>query len=250
MGPSLLALSKRRWNHTDVKLVAALLVFVALAACGSDDDLTVLTDADSTNEIHLEAGEQFEVRLESNPTTGYMWEIADETGAYAVELRTREFVEPDSDVVGAAGEDVFVFEAVGDAEVLRLEYIRSFDDPVVPERIVEYIIRVDDAPWPPVDVDPPSTSSATAPIEVAELLAGSTPTDATVVGFVVIDDGGSRLCETLAESFPPQCGGAAVAIANPDTLALNLEQEQSVRWTSERVQLPGTYDGTRFTLTD
>ena len=33
--------------------------------------------------------------------------------------------------------------------ILRLEYARSFDDPVVPERIVEYIVRVDKAPWPP-----------------------------------------------------------------------------------------------------
>ncbi len=107
------------------------------------------------------------------------------------ELRTRTYLEPDTDLVGAPGSDVFTFEAIDDAEVLRLDYVRSFDDPVIPERVIEYIIRVDDAPWPPEDVQPPATSSATAPIEVAELLEGSSPTDASVIGFVIIDDGGT-----------------------------------------------------------
>jgi hypothetical protein len=45
---------------------------------------------------------------------------------------------------------VFVFVA-GDegAGVLRLEYVRSFDDPVIPERVAEFIVRIDGAPWPP-----------------------------------------------------------------------------------------------------
>jgi 5S rRNA maturation endonuclease (ribonuclease M5) len=60
-----------------------------------------------------------------------------------------------------------------------------------------------------------TSNSAIAPIEVAELLDDSTPMDASVIGFVDIDDGGARLCEALAESFPPKCGGPAVVIANP-----------------------------------
>jgi hypothetical protein len=95
-----------------------------------------------------------------------------------------------------------------------------------------------------------TSDSAIAPIEVAELLDGPSPVDASVIGFVVIDDGGARLCEALAESFPPQCGGSAVVIANPDVLTVALEQEQSVRWTNERVRLDGTYDGARFTLVE
>ena len=95
-----------------------------------------------------------------------------------------------------------------------------------------------------------TSDSAIAPIEVAELLDGSSPREASVIGFVVIDEGVARLCEALAESFPPQCGGSAVAIANPDALTVALEQEQAVRWTNERVRLDGTYDGTQFTLVE
>jgi predicted secreted protein len=230
-----------------------------VAACGSDSTTgssdsgngrVLLTEANNGEHILLDAGELFEVRLESNASTGYTWEISAASEPDAFELRTRTYLEPDTDLVGAPGTDVFTFEAIGDAEVLRLEYVRPFEDPVIPERVIEYIIRVDDAPWPPEDVQPPATSSAIAPIEVAEILEGSSPTDASVIGFVVIDDGGARLCEALAESFPPQCGGSVVVIANPDALTVALEQEQAVRWTIERVRLDGTYDGNQFTLTE
>lgn len=221
-----------------------------VAACGSDSDdgRVVLTAANNGEEVLLDAGTQFDVRLESNASTGYAWEISLASQPAAYQLVTRSYEEPDTDLVGAPGVEIFTFEAIADAEILRLEYIRSFDDPVIPERVVEFIIRVDDAPWPPEGVQPPATSSAVAPIEVAELLEGSASTDVSVIGYVVIDGNGGRLCEVLAESFPPQCGGQSVVIVNPDALTVALEQEQSVRWTNERVRLDGAYDGAQFTL--
>lgn len=143
-------------------IIMGLTLFLAVGACG--ETTKVLTDADSTNEVLLDSGEQFEVRLESNPGTGYSWVIADEL-VVPVTLVEERYEEPDTDLVGAPGEQVFVFEAgEEDAGILRLEYIRPFDDPIVPERVVEYIIRVDGAPWPPVDAGtPPSTSTASTP---------------------------------------------------------------------------------------
>lgn len=230
-------------------LLAVCAVALVVPACSSDSSETaVYDDADSGTEILVEAGEQFEIRLDANPSTGYTWEIADGAGPNAVELITRDHEPADTDVVGASGIDVFVFEAIAGAQVLRLEYVRSFDDPVVPERIVEYVVRVDEAPWPPDDVVPPGTSSATAPIEIGVLLEGEAPVEATVVGYVVWDGSDARLCEVLMESYPPQCGGVSLTIANPEALTVELEEEQSVRWTEDRVQLPGTFDGTRFTL--
>ncbi|MGI9606321.1 MAG: hypothetical protein ACR2P0_09315 [Acidimicrobiales bacterium] len=85
--------------------------------------------------------------------------------------------------------------------------------------------------------------SALAPIEISDMLAGDAPVDVSVIGYVIIDGAGARLCEALAESFPPQCGGASVIIDNPDALTVALQQEQSVQWTDERVRLDGNYDG-------
>lgn len=220
-----------------------------LAGCAGNSDPLVLTSADSTNEVLVDAGEEFEVRLESNPSTGYAWEISSGSAVAAVRLLSREYIAPDSDLVGAAGEEVFVFVALADADILRLEYIRPFDDPVIPERIVEFIIRVDGAPWPPEDVDAPSTTSVSAAMEVSELLKLQAGSPAIVAGYVIWDTtADARLCEVIMESFPPQCGGPYVVITNPETLDLTLQQEQSIRWSDDRPSLSGVFDGERLTL--
>ena len=239
-------------------LIPLLVVVFALSACGDDETTSpVFTAGDSGSEILLEAGEQFEVMLESNPSTGYSWEILDESADGVAELRTHRFEAGDSDLVGVAGTDVFVFEAAAGAGVLRLEYIRPWEDPAVPERVAEFVIRVDDAPWPPTDVTAPGTTTVSAPettvptdgpVEIGALLADSTPRDVDVSGYVVWDDAGARLCEVLMESFPPQCGGDAVAIANPESLGVELREEQGIRWTDDRIVVEASFDGTRLVL--
>ena len=148
-----------RWG---VPLVVVV-VWSMAAACGDDGDVLVLTDAETGSEIEVDSGEQFEVRLDSNPSTGYSWQTSAMTTPELVVLESQTHVAADTDLVGAAGTDVFVFTAVGGAGVLRLEYIRSFDDPIVPERVAEFIVRVDDAQWPPPDGTSPSTNTAVAP---------------------------------------------------------------------------------------
>lgn len=85
-------------------------------------------------------------------------------------------------------------------------------------------------------------------IEVGALFDGEGPRNAVVVGFVLWDDSGARLCEVLMESYPPQCGGMSLAIANPDGLDLESEEAQGVRWTPGRAELQVRYDGERLVL--
>lgn len=143
-------------------LVAAALLSTP-TACGDDDGIPVLTDDEIGSEIEVSAGEQFEVRLESNPSTGYGWELSPMTTPDLVVLESRTHTPADGGLVGAAGTDVFVFTAVGGAGILRLEYVRSFDDPVVPERVAEFVVRVDGAEWPPSGRSVPPTSTTAAP---------------------------------------------------------------------------------------
>ena len=97
-----------------MRLLVAVVIVLALVAmaCGSDESTTdtgdrrVLTEAENGEEVLLDAGEQFQVRLESNASTGYSWEMAAETGPFAFELRTRSYEEPEGDLVGAAGTEV------------------------------------------------------------------------------------------------------------------------------------------------
>jgi predicted secreted protein len=62
-----------------------------------------------------------------------------------LELVSSEFEEPGGSLVGAAGTQVFGFDAVGPGDgILRFEYVRVFDDPVVAEQIVEYVLTIDE----------------------------------------------------------------------------------------------------------
>ena len=69
-------------------------------------------------------------------------------------------------------------------------------------------------------------------------------TDATgplaVKGFLVEDSNGLRLCEALAESFPPQCGGASIELADKSPIDPDeLKTEQGVTWTDYEVTVIG-----------
>lgn len=63
-----------------------------------------------------------------------------------------------------------------------------------------------------------------------------------VKGLFYRDDTGVFLCGLLAESLPPQCGGAVLALEGPaeDTIDVPIESAQGVQWTNETVSLFGT----------
>ena len=127
--------------RTWIALVAAAAL---LGACGDDGGTTVELDAsDSLSEVSLDVGDQLDVSLEANPTTGYSWELG--PLPEGLELVSSEFEEPGGSLVGAPGMQRFAFEAVGPGSgILRFEYVRVFDDPVIAEQIVEYVLTIED----------------------------------------------------------------------------------------------------------
>lgn len=64
-------------------------------------------------------------------------------------------------------------------------------------------------------------------------------------GFFFADDAGARMCETLLESFPPQCGGAFIPLGDFD-VELPLTSEAGVSWTDQVVFLEGEIIGGVF----
>jgi len=70
-------------------------------------------------------------------------------------------------------------------------------------------------------------------------------TDATgpiaVSGFLVNDGTTARLCEALAESYPPQCGGAGIPLIRYDAAELApLSTNGAVTWSDAPVIVFGT----------
>lgn len=93
--------------------------------------------------------------------------------------------------------------------------------------------------------DPPATppGAATGPgLTVAEAIASDLDGPLLVRGSLVELEGTLRLCDALAESYPPQCGGERLVVEGYDIAAADgVQQASGVRW-AEGVKLLGEVD--------
>lgn len=81
-------------------------------------------------------------------------------------------------------------------------------------------------------------------VALAALLAGCGGGESVERGYLVDAGEGVRLCEALAESFPPQCGGRSLRVEGP-LPDVAWSEAEGVRWTDGQVELRGEVeDGT------
>ena len=79
--------------------------------------------------IVVEKGEEFSIVLESNPTTGYRWMLQKELDEKIITLQKMEFEEPESDLLGAPGEERWTFQAEGlGRTTIELKYARPWEE--------------------------------------------------------------------------------------------------------------------------
>ena len=96
----------------------------------------------------------------------------------------------------------------------------------------------------PTDLPASGDGDSIAPLSVGQAVGSSGP--AMVTGFLVKTGDDIRLCETLAESFPPQCGGASIVLSSMDQIDPDeLQNEGAVTWTDIAISVMGDLlDGT------
>jgi hypothetical protein len=86
-------------------------------------------------------------------------------------------------------------------------------------------------------------------LSVSEAIGYEGTQPVAVHGYVVRTSGAAQLCDALAESYPPQCGGASLTLANPEAIdGLPLVEEGDVQWSPDIVILIGTVTGNRLTI--
>jgi len=79
--------------------------------------------------IVVEKGEEFTIVLDSNPTTGYRWMLQKELDEKIVTLKSTEYEEPESDLLGAPGEERWIFKAEGlGRTTIELKYARPWEE--------------------------------------------------------------------------------------------------------------------------
>jgi predicted secreted protein len=112
-----------------VLFIAFILATLTIAVSGCEIDGEVKEFRDPAHLIEVEKGSEFAIVLESNPSTGYQWKLAGELDTGIVVLVKTEYVAPDTELMGAAGEEKWTFRAenLGDTTI-NLTYVRPWDE--------------------------------------------------------------------------------------------------------------------------
>lgn len=99
----------------------------------------------------LAVGEEFDIRLPSNPSTGYQWQVAaiDEKVVRLVDTRWEPKLDGETDgtspneVVGSGGTSVLTFVgAAAGRGAIRLVYVRPWEKGIAPARRADYTVEV------------------------------------------------------------------------------------------------------------
>lgn len=117
-------------------LLALSVILILLAGCAprQANELTLGDDAGG-KQVTLKADQTLTVRLESNPTTGYGWEIAEVDDAVLKSQGEPQFEQQNSSkqLAGAGGWQVFHFTALKTGETnLKLVYRRPWEKNIEP----------------------------------------------------------------------------------------------------------------------
>lgn len=95
------------------------------------------------NALRARAGEQFTLTLESTPTTGYSWQLAEPLNERIVQLVGSDYTPARTDRVGAGGAETWTFLAVnkGSAKI-ALKYARPWEKDKPPVEEKSFLVKV------------------------------------------------------------------------------------------------------------
>jgi inhibitor of cysteine peptidase len=127
-----------------VTVSIGVLLAVALSGCGSTTSSTVeLTARDGGSLQTIAVGQSIRISLDSNPSTGYRWEIDGAVPPILEESGAAQYVGGATSAPGAGGTEVWTFvgKSAG-AGTLKLKYWRSFEPTATPAKTFEVSVDV------------------------------------------------------------------------------------------------------------
>ena len=130
------------------KIVLISLTTLMFALCFSScSELgKTLTEKNNGEMINLKIDDKVEIKLESNPATGYSWFLSDKVDSAIVSVTDPVFIESkkDEELIGAGGYEVFTIKAISKGKTsLILNYERPWEKKVEPIETFEITISVE-----------------------------------------------------------------------------------------------------------
>lgn len=150
----------------------------------------------------LYTGQNVVIKLKSNKTTGYSWELAEPIDTNMLEFVSTEYMVPETPLVGAGGEEVWTFTALkpGQAKI-SFKYTRPWEKGIPPSGKATFVVNIKEAPsggkTSSVRSVAPNTITGTVEtVELSSLWAKPNPT------LVITDEKGERVSFKVKPSAP------------------------------------------------
>jgi len=119
---------KSKLSYLGLVLILSAFIF---SGCRPAKEVKLDASANGS-QVELQRGQILVISLESNPTTGYQWEVVELDEAFLRQVGEAEF-KPESELLGAGGTETFRFEAVSAGKMpLALAYHRLWEEGVEP----------------------------------------------------------------------------------------------------------------------
>ena len=132
---------------TAIKLsLICLFTLIAMAGCAPATKEIMegiqVNLSDNGSKIEVKAGDTLVVSLDSNPTTGYSWQIAEIDSSLLIQEGEAGF-ESESEAPGSGGIETFHFKALASGESeLKLIYHRLWEEGVDPLEVFSITVVV------------------------------------------------------------------------------------------------------------
>ncbi len=116
-------------KHKLIVLFLALIFSISFYSCSGP-----YTAEDNGRTVELGIDDPFEIELEGNPTTGYIWNVLSYDSTIIKQIGKVDY-QPTTDALGAGGKYTFKFQTIAaGSTTLQLIYYRSFEKNVPPAK--------------------------------------------------------------------------------------------------------------------
>lgn len=130
-------------------LISVAIVTLCVFACAQNEKMEggvhdrIKEFSDPSRTVEVAVGERFSILLDSNPTTGYSWQMTGQAAERAVVLTVSSYEAPRKNLAGAPGRQRLTFraESVG-IEKLAFHYLRPWEKNTEPARTVTFTVVV------------------------------------------------------------------------------------------------------------
>jgi inhibitor of cysteine peptidase len=120
----------------------AVLALAAFGLAGCRGGQTLLTEGDSGTTVEVGVGQEIQVQLAGNPTTGYTWSLTGLDENFLQQQGEPDY-KRDSDLIGAGGVYTFHFKALQAGQTsLTMAYARSFEPDIPPIQVFKITVMI------------------------------------------------------------------------------------------------------------